>query len=191
MDELEPEQWFVGTVRNIVDFGVFVDIGVGEDGLIHISELSDGYVQSPYDVVCVGDRVRVRVVRVDKEKRRIALSMRKESAPRERRGHERRRRPAAESRAEARRADVEIPNHRPAGAIQTPRSTLGGQSRRFKKAVIGEPLSKTQQQILKKSEPRKPVEDEQEPSEQKKPEAGGLLEKLGFASIEKRGKRSE
>ncbi len=92
LDDLQPEQWLEGTVRNIVDFGAFVDVGVGEDGLVHISELSEKYVESPYDVVAVGDRVRVRVLRVDREKGRIALSMRAQSAQRESRGGDRGRR---------------------------------------------------------------------------------------------------
>jgi uncharacterized protein len=191
VEELEPGQWLTGTVRNIVDFGVFVDIGVGEDGLIHISELSDSYVQSPYDVVCVSDRVRVRVVRVDEERRRIALSMRAESAPRERKGRERRRRRApAESRRESRPVAAEVPSEKPGSAVQTPRSTLGGESRRYKKAALSEPLSKTKQQMLKKSgQPDEPRREEAE--DEAKPKGEGLLGKLDFASIERRGERSD
>ena len=65
-----------GTVRNVVDFGAFVDIGVQQDGLVHISELSDRYVRHPLDEVSVGDIVKVRVISVDHERNRIALSMR-------------------------------------------------------------------------------------------------------------------
>ena len=64
-----------GTVRNVIDFGAFVDIGVHQDGLVHISELSDKFVKHPRDVVAVGDIVRVRVLSVDVAKKRIALSM--------------------------------------------------------------------------------------------------------------------
>ncbi|MBQ9437699.1 MAG: RNA-binding transcriptional accessory protein [Lachnospiraceae bacterium] len=64
-----------GTVRNIVDFGAFVDIGVHQDGLVHISELSDRFVKHPLDVVHVGDIVKVRVLSVDEKKGRIGLSM--------------------------------------------------------------------------------------------------------------------
>ena len=81
-DDLQQQQVLMGTVRKVVDFGVFVDVGVGEDGLIHISELSDRFVRSPHDVVCEGELVKVRVVDVDPNKRRIALSMRSDGSPR-------------------------------------------------------------------------------------------------------------
>ena len=65
-----------GTVRNIVDFGAFVDIGVHQDGLVHISQLSDKYVKHPLDVVSVGDVVKVKVLSVDEKRGKISLSMR-------------------------------------------------------------------------------------------------------------------
>ncbi|MCG6183434.1 S1 RNA-binding domain-containing protein, partial [Anoxybacillus sp. LAT_26] len=64
-----------GTVRNVVDFGAFVDIGVKQDGLVHISKLSKQYVRHPLDVVSVGDVVKVWVEHVDVAKGRISLSM--------------------------------------------------------------------------------------------------------------------
>ncbi len=76
MDDLRPGMMLEGTVRNVVDFGAFVDIGVQQDGLVHISELSDRYVRHPLDEVSVGDIVKVRVISVDHERNRIALSMR-------------------------------------------------------------------------------------------------------------------
>ena len=66
-----------GTVRNVIDFGAFVDIGVHQDGLVHISEISDNYVKHPSDVLKVGQSVKVRVISVDVKKNRIGLSMRK------------------------------------------------------------------------------------------------------------------
>ncbi|MBE6604523.1 MAG: RNA-binding transcriptional accessory protein [Ruminococcaceae bacterium] len=75
MTDLKPGQVLSGTVRNVIDFGAFVDIGVHQDGLVHISELSDKFVKHPRDVVSVGDIVRVRVLSVDVAKKRIALSM--------------------------------------------------------------------------------------------------------------------
>lgn len=75
MEDLSPDMILTGTVRNIVDFGAFVDIGVHQDGLVHISRLSDGYVKHPLDVVKVGDIVKVRVLSVDKARNRISLSM--------------------------------------------------------------------------------------------------------------------
>ena len=77
MDDLKPGMILKGTVRNVVDFGAFVDIGVHQDGLIHISQLSDKKrVKHPLDVVSVGDVVDVRVLEVDKSRNRISLSMR-------------------------------------------------------------------------------------------------------------------
>ena len=64
-----------GTVRNVVDFGAFVDIGVKNDGLVHISQLSDKYIKHPLDVVSVGDTVRVKILSVDNEKQKIGLTM--------------------------------------------------------------------------------------------------------------------
>lgn len=75
MNSLTEGMELTGTVRNVIDFGVFVDIGVHQDGLVHISELSDRYVKHPLDVVKVGDIVNVRVLSVDPKKKRIALSM--------------------------------------------------------------------------------------------------------------------
>ncbi len=75
-EDLSLGMYLRGTVRNVVDFGAFVDIGVKRDGLVHISELSDGYVSHPSDVVSVGDVVRVMVMDIDRERQRISLSMR-------------------------------------------------------------------------------------------------------------------
>ena len=61
MEDLKPGMELKGTVRNVLDFGAFVDIGVKNDGLVHISQLSDHYVRHPMDVVAVGDTVTVRV----------------------------------------------------------------------------------------------------------------------------------
>jgi uncharacterized protein len=77
MDDLQPGMWLKGTVRNVVDFGAFVDIGVKQDGLVHVSELADRFVKNPLDVVQVGDVVDVRVLTVDAARGRIGLSMRK------------------------------------------------------------------------------------------------------------------
>ena len=76
MEDLQEGMILTGTVRNVIDFGAFVDIGVKSDGLVHISELSDKYVKNPMDVVSVGDIVKVRVLKVDLEKHKVALSMR-------------------------------------------------------------------------------------------------------------------
>ncbi len=76
MEDLKAEMVLQGTVRNVVDFGAFVDIGVEEDGLVHISELSDQYVENPLDYVQVGNIVTVKILSIDERRRRIALSMR-------------------------------------------------------------------------------------------------------------------
>ena len=75
MEDLQEGMILTGTVRNVIDFGAFVDIGVKSDGLVHISELSDKYVKNPMDVVSVGDIVKVRVLKVDLEKHKVSLSM--------------------------------------------------------------------------------------------------------------------
>ena len=76
MEDLETGMILQGTVRNVVDFGAFVDIGVKQDGLVHISEMADRYVKDPLTVVAVGQVVQVRVLSVDKQRGRVQLSMR-------------------------------------------------------------------------------------------------------------------
>ena len=75
MKDLKPGMELTGTVRNVIDFGAFVDIGVHQDGLVHISRMSDRFIRSPGEVVKVGDVVKVWVVSVDLQKKRIALTM--------------------------------------------------------------------------------------------------------------------
>ncbi len=76
MEDLKPGMVLTGTVRNVADFGAFVDIGVHQDGLVHISQLADRFVKNPMEVVAVGDVVKVRVLEVSAERKRISLSMR-------------------------------------------------------------------------------------------------------------------
>ena len=78
MSDLKPGMELTGTVRNVIDFGAFVDIGVHQDGLVHISRMADRFVRHPSEVVKVGDVVKVWVVSVDAQKKRIALTMVKE-----------------------------------------------------------------------------------------------------------------
>ena len=75
MEDLKPGMELIGTVRNIIDFGAFVDIGVHEDGLVHISQLADHFVKHPLDAVKVGQIVRVRVMEADPKRKRIKLTM--------------------------------------------------------------------------------------------------------------------
>ena len=74
-DDLKPDMELSGVVRNVVDFGAFVDIGVKQDGLVHISKMSRKYISHPMEVVSVGDTVKVKIIDVDREKNRISLSM--------------------------------------------------------------------------------------------------------------------
>ncbi len=75
LDDLKEGMVLTGTVRNVIDFGAFVDIGVKHDGLVHISEMSDKYIKNPSDVVSVGDIIKVKVINIDKDRQKVALSM--------------------------------------------------------------------------------------------------------------------
>ncbi len=75
ISELKPGMIMTGTVRNVIDFGAFVDIGVHQDGLVHISQICDKYVRHPLDVLSVGEIVKVKIISVDAEKNRISLTM--------------------------------------------------------------------------------------------------------------------
>ena len=74
-EDLREGMVLTGTVRNVIDFGAFVDIGVKHDGLVHISELSDSYIKNPSDVVSVGDIVKVKVLKIDLDRQKVSLSM--------------------------------------------------------------------------------------------------------------------
>lgn len=74
-EDLKIDMEMTGTVRNVVDFGAFVDIGVKNDGLVHISQLSDKYIKHPMDVVSVGDTVKVKIISIDYDKKRVGLTM--------------------------------------------------------------------------------------------------------------------
>jgi uncharacterized protein len=76
MEDLQKGMELQGTVRNVVDFGAFVDIGVKQDGLVHVSEMADRFVKDPLTVVAVGQVVQVRVLEVDIQRGRVQLSMR-------------------------------------------------------------------------------------------------------------------
>ena len=74
-EDLKIDMEMTGTVRNVVDFGAFVDIGVKNDGLVHISQLSDKFIKHPMDVVAVGDTVKVKIISIDYDKHRVGLTM--------------------------------------------------------------------------------------------------------------------
>ena len=75
MKDLTPGMILKGTVRNVIDFGAFVDIGVHQDGLVHISQMTEKFIRHPLEAVSVGDIVEVKVIGVDLAKKRISLSM--------------------------------------------------------------------------------------------------------------------
>lgn len=81
LSDLKEGMELNGTVRNVIDFGVFVDIGVHQDGLVHISQISDNYIKHPSEVLKVGDIVKVKVLGVDKEKKKISLSLKTSALP--------------------------------------------------------------------------------------------------------------
>ena len=78
LSDLKPGMKLSGTVRNVVDFGAFVDIGVHQDGLVHVSQITNRYIRHPSEVLSVGDVVEVTVLSVDEGKKRISLTMRGE-----------------------------------------------------------------------------------------------------------------
>lgn len=81
MEDLKPGLVLSGTVRNVIDFGAFIDIGVHQDGLVHVSEVCDKFIRHPSEILCVGDLVKVLVLEVDKAKKRISLSIKQARQP--------------------------------------------------------------------------------------------------------------
>ena len=75
LEDLKEGMVLTGTVRNVIDFGAFVDIGVKHDGLVHISEMSDKFIKNPSEIVSVGDIVKVKVIKIDTERQKVGLSM--------------------------------------------------------------------------------------------------------------------
>ena len=75
LEDLQEGMILTGTVRNVIDFGAFVDIGVKYDGLVHISEMSDKFIKNPSDLVSVGDVVKVKVIKIDRDRKKVGLSM--------------------------------------------------------------------------------------------------------------------
>ncbi len=75
IEDLKEGMVLTGTVRNVIDFGAFVDIGVKHDGLVHISQMSEKYIKNPSEIVAVGDIVKVKVIEIDLERQKVKLSM--------------------------------------------------------------------------------------------------------------------
>jgi uncharacterized protein len=118
LDDLEPGMELSGTVLNVVDFGAFVDIGLPDSGLIHISRLADRFVRDPHQIVSVGDILTVWVVEVDRQRRRVSLTAIKPGTetphpprPQKTKDKERtgQRKPRGEGRPKGRRADGRRP----------------------------------------------------------------------------------
>jgi uncharacterized protein len=199
-EDLEPFQMLEGKVRKVVDFGAFVDVGVGEDGLVHVSEISENYVQSPYDVICVGERVRVWIIDVNPNQRRIALSMRSKKAAQEaaekrkrteerdrQRKEEQERKQQAAREAAQKVSDIELPP-----SIEQPNSPRQARNRRleklreFSKQKMDDMAAGKSKKRSASSEQNREEQDRQAHAEE---DTGGLLEKLEFASVEKRGEQ--
>ena len=104
LDELKDGMILEGTVTNVTNFGAFVDIGVHQDGLVHVSELSISYIRDANDAVKIGEVVKVKVLNVDRERRRISLSVKQVAAPAGSEGQQQPRRPRKPRRAEKRKA---------------------------------------------------------------------------------------
>lgn len=79
LEDLTEGMVLNGTVRNVIDFGAFIDIGVKHDGLVHISEMSNKYIKHPSELVAVGDIVKVKVIKIDRERQKVGLSMKLDS----------------------------------------------------------------------------------------------------------------
>ncbi|WGD30191.1 Tex family protein [Ancylobacter sp. WKF20] len=127
MKDLKPGMLLEGTVTNVAAFGAFVDIGVHQDGLVHVSQLADRFVKDAHEVVKVGDVVKVRVLEVDLKRKRISLSLRKDAAPGGAGGREASREPARDKaptgRAEAARPGRSDP---PRGGREAARNEAPG-----------------------------------------------------------------
>ena len=117
LEDLEPGMKLSGTVLNVVDFGAFVDIGLSDSGLVHISRLADRFVRDPHEVVGVGDVLTVWVVDIDKQRRRVSLTAIE---------------PGTERPAEARRRPDQSRPRKPAGKRPAPRGHRGSGGRRRK-----------------------------------------------------------
>lgn len=124
LEDLKPGLELSGTVLNVVDFGAFVDIGLKDSGLVHISQLADRYVQDPHEVVAVGDIVKVWVLDVDKDRRRVSLTM---IVPGTRKGPEGRHGPRREAQGGGDAAGV---SQRPAGGRRERRDGKRGKGKK-------------------------------------------------------------
>ena len=129
IEDLQPGMELKGTVLNVVDFGAFIDIGLKDSGLVHISQMANRYVKSTYDVVAVGDVVTVWVLSVDKERHRVSLSMippGTERKPPERKPEPRERRGGRQERSQPGGGERREPREAPAGGGRPPHQQQRG-----------------------------------------------------------------
>lgn len=181
LDDLELDMILEGVVTNVTNFGAFVDIGVHQDGLVHISNLSHRYIKNPTEVIKVGDRVKVKVIEVDVARRRIGLSIKDtQPAPAKPAPEVRETREPRDSR-EARTPREARSETRPAtdrGADRTDRTDRGAAARPFRRP------QETQRQETQKSEVRpqtKPATQKTQPPPEKPADTGTLADKLAAA----------
>ncbi len=190
---IAPFQMLRGTVKKVVDFGAFVDIGVGEDGLVHVSELSEEFVESPYDIIFAGEEVTVWVVDISPESRRIALSMRsKESAQKAAQKREKiKQQKESMRRVEQKKKEAyqHVPTARLPSSMQQAKAAAGQQSQRMKKIrEFGGQSTGTASDAGRKEDGKKVGDDDKKAqSEEERASGSDLLKRLQFASIEKRG----
>ena len=126
LKDLKEGMEIVGTVRNVIDFGVFVDIGVHQDGLVHISEISNNYVKHPSDVLKVGEVVKVKVLGVDVQKKKISLSLKTSETPNGIGGVQKSDRERREGRERAEKARQQGRERRPERSLDDMLSALQG-----------------------------------------------------------------
>ena len=142
LEDLSPGMELTGTVLNVVDFGCFVDIGMHDSGLVHVSQMADRFIRDPHEVVAVGDIVKVWVLEVDKERRRVSLTMVPPGSqrPRHPRGGPPRDRRRA-SGAAGRRAAGETPRSPAARGTTSRRAASGSKGNKDRRRSGGPPRS--------------------------------------------------
>ena len=129
ISDLKPGMLLEGTVTNVAAFGAFVDVGVHQDGLVHVSQLADRFVKDPHEVVKAGDVVKVRVLEVDVARKRIGLSMRKDGGGPRCGGEARGEGPAAEGRGQRKPEPRPEPRPRPVASARPAGGDEGARAR--------------------------------------------------------------
>jgi len=160
LEELEPGMELNGTVLNVVDFGAFVDIGLHDSGLIHISRLADQYVRDPHDVVSVGDIIKVWVVEVDKKRRRVSLTAIEpgtEKPPQQRRGKGRP--DESHKRSEGEKGDRPPQGRRPRKPRQGDRQRQGRRTTEYKPKKKPKPVKPITKAMKEGREPMRSFSD--------------------------------